>query len=631
MAQSAGQRNIGRKEIGYFNGVNNHVSSNMAVKEEMQYTENARAPYFGTIEKREGMADVGQPILSSAANYGLFNFVNKGGVGPLYRMTRDALPGGVNKIYYLDNSNIWQPLTGLAVGYPDPAAGTLFDTCVAEGDLYFVNVSNKPKYILGTGGTTVYDTSGPGSGDYGNLFRCPNATLINYYKDHLYVANYKDKNGNILPNTVLMSSPRMGLLALVQNDVAANTTTVIPVTDSRYFISGETVEIWRGNKLIESVTLAGNETLPVPTYDGVQETTITLTTMNSYDFQASDEIYVQDTHEGTINKRFRWVATPQDDGVNAKGYDTFKICSTTDNDNEEINVMTNVGNTMLIATNSNVSIWNNYVLQNLDLGYGCVSKQGYVKLAGSLFFIHYTGIYQTNGGIPQYISVKISKYIEGATKAGLQASCAGKKDRSIYFTLGDVTLKNPDGSVDKVLNDVAVEYNIDHNNWYVFTNWSTRKMCTYISSDDPDRLVAMYDDSSTDIKNPIVEMLAPGTYLDRTKEIPFRIDTVNLLIGNSFTNYSYLQEVPIEMERGSGLKCFVSLDWGDWYELQGEANKGVTIFKGTSVDDDTSKPVRCRNVRISFRHYGKQLCRISKFALVYQISPEEEQSSEDLK
>jgi hypothetical protein len=78
------------------------------------------------------------------------------------------------------------------------------------------------------------------------------------------------------------------------------------------------------------------------------------------------------------------------------------------------------------------------------------------------------------------------------------------------------------------------------------------------------------------------------------------------------------------MERGIGMKCFVSLDMSDWYELEGEAGKGLTIFKIHGKDNDVNKPPRCRNIRLSFRHSGRQLCKISKVAILSIMKPEEE-------
>lgn len=598
--------------IQYFDGINSLTASNIAKVNELTHAENLRSPAIGTIEKREGMSIVGKTAgdlpFSATENYGVFYFDNGINTG-LYRV---STVGGVTSIYYLNSFNRWIPLTGLGTNM---TPNSIVSTCMAEDNLYMVNQGMTSRYILGTNGTTVYDST-LASLSIANLRNCPQANIINYYKGKLYVADYI-YSGVSYHNTVLMSSSQLGILSLVHQD-ALVTDTVIKITDNKYFIVGETVDFRRGTTALGSGTIAS-----------IQETTVTLTAPVGIALQASDEIWVGGTYAG--KKVFRWVTNPTSMGVNAKNYDTFKLSATTDNNSEVINVMTNVGNVMLIASSSSIAIWNSYVLQNLDFGIGCCSKRAHVKSGGSLYFLHYTGVYTTEGGAPKYISSKVEPYIQGATRAGLEAASAGKKGRNIVFCIGDVTLKNPDGSVDKVLKDVCLEYSITQQNWYVHTNWKLRRMVTFISTDNPDRLVGI----STFTDKPVVELLSAGTNVDVSNasgavtEIPFRADTPNIMLGTSFQFITYPMEIDVEMERGAGMKCFVSLDRGDWYELEGEASKGLTIFKVTSKDGDTSKPPRCRNIRISFRHVGKQLCKISKIAIISMPTPEEEQTKED--
>lgn len=597
--------------IQYFDGLNALTASNLAKINELTHVENVRSPAIGTIEKREGMDVIGKTAgdLSFVAtnNYGLFYFDNGHNTG-LYRI---STVGGVISLYYLNSSNRWIQLSGLGTNMTPTS---IVSTCLAEDNLYIVNQGMTSRYILGTNGTTVYDSTLANLA-VANLHNCPQANIINYYKGKLYVADYI-YGGVQYHNTLLMSSPQLGILSLVNQDTLS-TDTVIPITDNKYFVVGETVDFRRGSTAVGTGVIAS-----------IQETTVTLTISPGVALQASDEIWVSGTYSG--KKIFRWVTNPTSMGVNAKNYDTFKLSTTTDNNNETINVVTNVGNVMLIATASSMAIWNSYVLQNLDFGIGCCSKRAHVKSGGLLYFLHYTGVYATEGGAPKYISSKIEPYILGATRAGLEAAAAGKKGRNIFFCIGDVTLRNPDGSVDKLLKNVCLEYSITQENWYVHTNWNVQRMITYISSNNPDTLVGLSSFSD----KPVIELLADGKNTDVSSsttvtEIPFRADTPNIMLGTSFQFISYPLEIDVEMERGSGMKCFVSLDRGDWYELEGEASKGLTIFKVTSKDGDTSKPPRCRNIRMSFRHIGKQLCKISKVAIVSMQTPEEEQVKED--
>ena len=607
MAQSTGQQNLQRKEISYYDGVNALVASNIAKKEELFHAENVRSPMVGTVEKREGIELIGQTVgneeFITTANHGLFYFSNEAIPASnkgLYRIST-VTSSGLDNIYKLNELNQWATLTGLGANLALPTTSPTFDTCVAENNLYIANQSITTRYILGTDGVSMVDSTTT----TGNLYNCPKANLINYFKGRLYVADYL--NGTVrLKNTILRSSTQLGIISLVNNDVKSGVTE-IPVTDNKYFIQGETVQVYRGKNLITTWTVTT-----------INEGSI-IVSSNGVDIKASDEIWVNGTYGSTL-KVFRWVYNPSSMGVAAKDYDTFKLSSTTDNNDEEITVMSNVGNVMFIASRSNISIWNDYVLQNLDLGLGCVSRKAYVKNSGSMYFLHYTGIYQTSGGIPELKSSKVERYLTGATLSGLENACAGKKGRSVFFCIGDVTLKKPDGSVEKILQDVCLEYSITQENWYIHTGVKASEMATFIDSIDYDKCVMM----TTHDNRPVCEFLKPGVYTDLGKEIPMRTDTPNILLGATFEKVSYPLEISTEMERGSGMKCFASLDMSPWYELEGEARKGMTIFKFTRKGEDTTQPPRCRNVRWSFRHNGKQSCVIAKSAVTYMISNEEE-------
>lgn len=610
MAQSTGQSNYKRKEISYFDGLNSQVSSNIAKKEELMHSENVRAATIGTIEKREGSSILGDTIVSTS-NLGVFYFNNDSATNTgLYRI---STVGAVQSIYYLNTSDVWTKLTGSGTGFSADSDG--FDTCVAEGNLYLVNKSVPNRYIDIETGAAVTIATTP-SYETNNLYQSPPANLVNYYKNRLYLANYWDESGKgrLWKNSILRSSTPLGIVALVNNDVAAGAT-AIDVTDNKYIYKGEPLDVYRGygNAIITSVTVTK-----------VNESNIEVNPI-AVDLKAADELWVRLTYSGD-KKVFRWVKNSDATGVDVERFDTFKFSSSTDNDDEEIKMMENVGNVMIIGSNSNLGIWNDYTLRMLDLGVGCVSRRGKVKCSGSLFFIHYNGIYQTEGEMPKLISEKVSRYIQGATKAGLEAAAAGKKGRSVFFALGDVTLYNPDGSTEKTLPDLCLEYNITQQNWFLHTNVPATMMATYIaSSGDFDRLVM----TTTNTNLPVMEFLKRNIYLDDTAEIHMRADTPNMQIGTLFEKFSYPLEIIVEMERGSGLQCFVSLDMGGWYALEGEASKGVSVFKVNRKELNETRPPRCRNIRLSFRQNGKALCKISKVAINYMTSAEEEIQSPD--
>ena len=396
----------------------------------------------------------------------------------------------------------------------------------------------------------------------------------------------------------MRSSMPVGIVSLVDGDHDAGVTS-IKITDTSYIHGEDILDIYRGNTYKERITVKSK------TEDSI------IVNATTYAIKSSDELWIRNSYTGT--KVFRW-ADNSASGINVKQYDTFKL---TGGRNDRIRMLTNIGDVMMIANTNNLGIWNNYDLASLDLGVGCVSDQGYVKALGTLWFIHYTGIYSTTGGTPKLMSGKVEKYIEGATTAGLEAAAAGRKGMSIFFAIGNVTLYNPDGSTDRTLSNVVLEYNLRQENWYVHTGIDAKYFTTYIASDNADRLEFAGDSGH-------VYELFIGTKDDNTYEIPMEIATAPITLSNDFERICYPKKITIELERGSGIKCFVSLDDEPYYELKGEASKGCTIIPVSARNEDENTPPRCRTISLSFKEYSKRLCKISRVAIDYLETEEVE-------
>lgn len=611
MAQDS-SNNYTRISIDYIDGVNSVMASNVAKKEEMLHAENIRSPLVGTADKREGQEVIGSLVAS--ANYGLFYYHND--VGSNQNLFRISNVNNVTQIYYLNNSNQWVALSGPLATVN--GAGTFFKSTLANGDLYLSDINNDLRYISeDTGSLVVCNSTGAGTtSKYSNVYDAPTASLINYYKNSLYLADYRQSNGVRVKNGIFYSSKPLGVVSKIYSDVAAGVNEV-PVTDTKYFIQGEIVEVYLATKLITVFTV-----------DSVKETSIVRNHnipnyTESIALLANSNLWVFGTYSG--KQVFRWPQGPVKEGIDPKEYNSFKLTGTLGNDNEQINVLDNIGNVMIVASSNNIAVWNDYVLQNLDLGVGCVSKNGYVKCSGSMFFIHYTGIFMTAGDMPKVMSTKVERYLNGASKAGLESSAAGKKGRNVFFTIGDVTLYKPDGSFEKILPNVCLEYSLTQDNWYVHTNVKADMLVTWMNTNTIDSLVAITHNTNY----PVVEFLKREVAMDLDQEIPFRFDTKNIMLCNVFENIAHLQEIIVEMERGKGLKVFVSLDMGDWYELPGDCAKGANIIKITNKDSNVVAPVRARNMRISLRHNHKQLCKVSKLAVIYLNTKEQELNKED--
>ena len=578
-------------------------------------------------------------------------------------------------IYYLDSTDSWVPLTGLGTNIP----GGEFDVTYAEGCTFLVNADAANMYI-DTDFVTVHDSSyAPG-----HLFNSPVASRVNYYKSRLYLADYV-QFGVRYPTTILRSSYTMGIIALVNADTTlsmdnngfhnynqfppANTFVIavaeqikvaeslgvgngqvnptpptatptpfpfpysssplqitivngvttlvpqsIPVTDTTYFYTNpgaNSYDIYRGGNFVANLVVSA-----------ITQTTISgiLTApgqIPSFDLQAADEIWIAGTYTGT--KVFRWVNNSSVVGRDVKQYDTFKLSG---GENDPITMMINVGNIMIISNKSAMTTWNDYTIENFDLDVGCVSKQGYVKVLGALYFIHYTGIYTTSGAVPQIISNKVQKYIQGATKAGLEASAAGKKGRNIFFTIGDVTLYKQDGSINKICKDVCLEYNIIQENWYIHTNVKASEFATFVETINPDRLEL----ADTSGNHAIKEFLHGET--DDGEIIHFRVDTQKLTLQPANFEYSNnLVALLVETERGSSMQVFANLEKNnpveEYYPIQGNIRKGLSIIKFSEKDGFRGQPPICRLVSVSIRDSSKQRCKIARMSVIFIPTTEE--------
>lgn len=497
---------------------------------------------------------------------------------------------------------MWTALTGEGTSiYVQP--GGVFDYTYAEGNVFLANQEDQNRYIK-SDGTTVVDATDA----TGHLYNCPPASVINYYKNRLYVSDFI-RDGSRHKNTVLRSSKPMGIISLINADyasAASGATINLTSTDYFYTTAGANVyDVYRGTTLIKQITVTTvNQTSIVATWSG-----------GAVDFLSGDEVWIQGTYAG--EDVFRWAANPAGTGVDVREYDTFKLSG---GENEETTMMENIGDVMMIANKKAMATWNDSVLQNFDLEVGCVSKSAYVKSMGAIYFMDYNGIYSTTGSTPQLISNKVERYISGATKAGKEACAAGKKGRSVFFCIGDVTLYNPDGSTQKVLKNVCLEFNIVQQSWFVHTNVNARQFATYVEATDSDRLVLVDNGGVCSAK----EFLNGLT--DDGDEIHFRIDTNKLTLQtDTFEMSSRAIALMVETERGTSLQTFINLENGEgYYPIEGKATKGLSILRINGKDDARSAPPETRMVSISLRDSSPQRCKINRMVLVTQPGTNED-------
>jgi len=582
---------MGRISIPYFDGVNSFVEQNVAKSTELRYAFNARSTKIGSIEKRKGFQRIGNAP-SFVSGYGLayFNSTNASSKNLFYV----SKIGSTTAIRYLNTSDVWTALSGSGTGLSEAECSF----AVAEGKMFMVNGTDANREIA-TNGTTVTTSSSTS----GSLYQSPISKKINYYKDRLYLADYT-VGSTRYQNGVMFSSSPVGLVSLVDGDHASSSTS-IKVTDTKYINPTDSIDVYRGGTLITTLTVSAK-----------QEYSITVSS-TSVALLSSDELWVANTYTGS--RIFRWASNPAS-GVNAKEYDTFKL---TCGNGERIKMMVNVGDVMVLGNNNSIASWNDYNLTNFDVGVGCVSDNGYVLTKNTLFFVHYTGVYMSTGGVPKLISSKVEEFFTGASVAGLEASVAGAKGFSTFFYIGDVTLYNDDGSVYKTVSDVVLEYNIRQDNWFVHTGIPVKRFAKWVSSTSGDNLAFQYDDTETNV----FEFLSTTTDKDKTGasniEIPWEVTTSNINLQSNFEKYSYLKKVIVELESGMNVQVFISPDDSPFYQIQGSAKTGTSTLL-TTPRSELIDNVRCQQVRVSFREISDRACKITRIALVYDETEEED-------
>lgn len=617
-----------RLNIDYWEGVNSLVSHHISKRTELSHAENARSVQIGSLEKRAGQTVLGTAVggapFVTNANYGLFYFENTNGNQNLYRLSHpneplsivpttsynsgtetfsisiadsirlsETIDGvGYNTIYYLNSNNEWVALTGNGVGVRDGQ----ISTTVADGNLFFVNGVNKNSYIT-SDGTTVKNSESAA----GHLLNTPLARKINYYKGNLYIGDLVI-GGVRKSNTVLKSSTLLGLLTLVNTDVGASSPITVKVNDTTYFsnITGSnTYDVYDGNDVFKTTLTVTSFTTEAITATQ-SGTPAALTT--------GDSIYVAGSFNG--QGRYLW---PFNQTPTEKTIKQFSCTELASPNGGPLTMMVNIGNIMLVGNNSNLMAWNGFSSESFDLGIGCVSDNGFVKTLGSLYFLHYTGIFATSGGVPTLISNKVERYINGATKAGKEACVAGKKGKSVFFTIGDVTLYYPDGSIEKTMKDVCLEYNLVQENWFVHTNIKASNFVTFLESDDSDRLIL----TSTSGDYATKEFLSGET--DDGEEIFWRIDLNRLTLNPIFERINNPIAIVVDTERGSAMKAFVSTNEGspEFYELDGTIEKGISVIKIHGKDSDRGNPPSCRLLDVSLRDSSKQICKIKRASVIF--------------
>jgi hypothetical protein len=344
------------------------------------------------------------------------------------------------------------------------------------------------------------------------------------------------------------------------------------------------------------------------------ETALTIVPFNVA-LQTADEIWVYNTYLG--KRLFRWATNPVS-GINVKQYDTFKFPAK--NDTSELTMMTNVGRVMAIANKNNFGYWNGSSMDIATSSIGCVSKQGYVEKDGLLYFLHYRGLFASNSStFPTPKTAKVQRIFDGATTAGLEAGKVWKNEDSVFCSIGNSTIYNDDGSVEKILSNVTVEYNVRQNNCFIHIGIDAKFASHYQTATDTDIMAICGSSGNT------YSFL--DTELDNGAEIPWRVDTQEVTPCLNMENIAFLNRLIVKVDRGSNLSAFISLDGEPFYELSTILKRGVNSIVINGKDNDFSTPPSCRYFQISIRDSSRSIVRISRMSVIFTETMEEESNS----
>jgi hypothetical protein len=395
----------------------------------------------------------------------------------------------------------------------------------------------------------------------------------------------------------------MGLISLVSGDQLAHVSGAeLKLTTTKYMYADAGMngyDVYRGGVYITSFTVTA-----------INGSSVTITHSGTPDLKTVDEIWITGTYTGA--KQYRWVANPTTTGASQQQYDTFKLAG---GDNDEITLLEPIGNILMIGNRKNLMTWNNYTLENFDQGVGCVSPTGYTKLLGTLYFTGYDGIFASTGAAPTLVSRKVSRIFAGATRYGLEHAAMGHKGFSVFAAIGDVTLYKQDGSYEKTLSQVCIEYNTTEQNLYVHTNVPASQLVNFLSSDGTERLLISHTGTNCSVKEFLIGFTDDGA------EIFWRLDTSELYFMKELENFAKMQRLIANCPRGALARAFVSPDGEDFYELKGTLGKGISQLMINSREEQgtgsSTEPIECRKLVISIRGSAKQPTRISHISCTF--------------
>jgi hypothetical protein len=444
----------------------------------------------------------------------------------------------------------------------------------------------------------------------------PWGKLAAYYKGRLYTGNILTYTGQRYKNLVMMSSEKVGIVSYVDGDYLASASPVtIKVTEGKYIVPGDSLEVWRDGAQITSFQVTSKTPY-----------SITIASL-AVDLKSSDALWVPSTYYG--RQSFKWSTLTR--GITPANPDSFPAG---DDSSAEITMMDVVGNSLLVGTTNSLTSWNGTAPTTLSAEVGSIStSRGWTKLGGYLYFASSLGIYRTGGGNPEILTNPIKDYWLSAT--GLGTAVMWNWQNSVFCYIGQITVPGDDGTSEKTITNAIVEYDIIQENCYIHSYPTAITHAEEISTNGSRSGVYLNITNTPGYfsnSRPSTVTWATVVTSD-VGDIPYmRVDTNWLYPNAQFEKPSYLWFIHADLLQGDGVKLFLKTDLDDWNEV-GELRKGLnTITLAANPTDPASSP-RCRRFKLSFRSATGKLVRLGRTAIDYTSSleqlPDPDQGSYD--
>lgn len=200
---------------------------------------------------------------------------------------------------------------------------------------------------------------------------------------------------------------------------------------------------------------------------------------------------------------------------------------------------------------------------------GTRSQESVIEGKRGLYFHHDTGFYKYIGGYPTEISRPISDVVQAIPFGQYDDIVAWKDDDHIYWSLGDLTLSEPDAN--DTWTNVVIRYTESSDIWTVYSySNDIRRGGPFITSSSGSIMVGLDNGIVSEFNKGQTDMGEPIKYRMITKWYDWE----------GIENRKVITKMIAMTEKGLGMNIMYQIDdYEDWTTLTPDLRKLVTLFK----------------------------------------------------